>query len=182
MKNKFKYDYNNKMFAINIVLSLVFLALSIISFDALIGFILLLIMSIVALFNAFFLMRLQGIRIVKGKYIVIVDQLLYRKLCIANIRYVSLKQIPKETRNRTYGFFHEFFYPHTYLSHCDYVYNQGRVYNICFHMTDGTIVKSYFGWLYREKGKKVEQVEKKLHKFIESINNLCKEHVNSSNK
>ena len=49
-------------------------------------------------------------------------------------------------------------------------------------MTDGTIVKSYFGWLYREKGKKVEQVEKKLHEFIESINNLCKEHVNSSNK
>ena len=57
------------------------------------------------------------------------------------------------------------------MSHCDYVCNQGKVYNICFHMSDGTIVKSYFGWLYREKGKIVNKVEKNL---------LCDENINNT--
>lgn len=67
-----------------------------------------------------------------------------------------------------------FFYPNTYISHCNYVYNQGKVFNICFHMRDGTIIESYFGWLYREKEQKVNKVEKKLLDFIESLNALCK--------
>lgn len=64
------------------------------------------------------------------------------------------------------------------MSHCDYVYNQGKVYNICFHMNDGTIVESYFGWLYREKKKTVDKVEKDLLDFIEKINTLCRENGN----
>ena len=91
-----------------------------------------------------------------------------------------LKQIPKKTKSKIYGFINEFFYPYTYMSHCDYVYNQGKVYNICFHLSDGTTVESYFGWLYREKEKTVNKVEKKLLKFIEKINMLCKE--NRKNK
>jgi hypothetical protein len=172
MSNKFKYDYNNKMFFINLTLSIIFLILSIVSFEKVVAFILCLIMTILELFNSFFLIMTQGIRITKGK-IVIVDQLLIRKICLDDIRYVSLKQIQKESRNKVYGFFNEFFLPDTYMSHCDYVYNQGRVYNICFHMTDGTIKKSYFGWLYREKREKVEKVEKQLIEFIEKINVLC---------
>ena len=180
MLNKFKYDYNNKLFFINLSLSLVFLILSIIAFEKLIGFILFLIMAILLLFNSFFIIRAQGIKIKNKKNIIIVDQLLVRKLCVDNVSYVSLKQIPKKTKSKIYGFFNEFFYPYTYMSHCDYVYNQGKVYNICFHLSDGTTVESYFGWLYREKEKTVNKVEKKLLKFIEKINMLCKE--NRKNK
>ena len=175
MIKKFKYDYNNKLFLINLSLSLVCLILSIIAFKKLIGFILLLIMTMLSLFNSFFVIRSQGIKIKNKKNIVIVDQLLVRKLCIDNISYVSLKQIPKETKGKIYGFFNEFFYSDTYMSHCDYVYNQGKVYNICFHMSDGTIVESYFGWLYREKEKIVNKVEKKLLDFIDELNTLCRE-------
>lgn len=173
--NKFKYDYNNKVFLINLVLSLVFLILSIAAFEKIVGFIILLIMSVILLFNSFFVIRLQGIMLKNDKNIIIVDQLFVRKLCIDNVRYVSLKQIPKNTKSNTYGFFNEFFYPNTYTSHCDYVYNQGRVYNICFHLNDGTVVQSYFGWLYREKEKTVNNVEKELTEFIVKINILCKE-------
>lgn len=180
MIKKFKYDYNNKLFFINLSLSLVFLLLSIIAFEKIIGFILFLIITILLLFNSFFIIRAQGIKITNKKTIIIVDQLLVRKLCIDNVRYVSLKQIPKKTKSKLYGFFNEFFYPNTYMSHCDYVYNQGKVYNICFHLSDGTTVESYFGWLYREKEKKVNKVEKKLLEFIEKINMLCKE--NRKNK
>lgn len=182
MLKKFKYDYNNKLFFINLTLSIIFLILTIVSFEKIVAFILCLIISILLLFNSFFVIRTQGIKITKSKNIVIIDQLLIRKLCISDIRYVSLKQLPKKTKSKVYGFFNEFFYPNTYMSHCDYVYNKGRVYNICFHMTDGTVVESYFGWLYREKEKKVEKVEKKLIEFIDKINLLCKENRNKLNK
>lgn len=42
-------------------------------------------------------------------------------------------------------------------------------------MIDGTIIKSYFGWLYREKELKVKEVETKLLDFINTINILCKD-------
>lgn len=180
MTDKFKYDYNNKLFLSNLILSLIFLILSIISFEKLIGFILFLIITILLLINSFFIIRRQGIKIINKNNIVIVDQLLTRKLYIDDIRYVSLKQIPKETKSKVYGIFNEFFYPNTFMSHCNYVYNQGKVYNICFHMSDGTIVESYFGWLYRGKEKIVNKVEKKLLDFIEKINILCKENRNKN--
>lgn len=171
----FKYDYNNKLFLINLLLSICFLIISIFSYKETIAFVILLIMAVLLLFNSF-VIRKQGIIINhKNKKIVIVDQLLVRKLSIKDIRYVSLKQLVKKTKNKFYGFFIEFLFPHTYISHCDYVYNQGKVYNICFHMIDGTIIKSYFGWLYREKELKVKEVETKLLDFINTINILCKD-------
>lgn len=69
------------------------------------------IMAVVALFNAFVVINSQGIKIKNKKNIVIVDYLFVRKLSVDNIKYVTLKQIPKETRSNTYGFFYEFFYP-----------------------------------------------------------------------
>lgn len=173
--NRFKYDYNNKVFLINLVLSLVFLILSIAAFEKIVGFIILLIMSVILLLNSFFVIRAQGIILKSNKDIIIVDQLFVRKLRIDDVSYVSLKPIPKDTKSNIYGFVNEFFYPNTYTSHCDYVYNQGKVYNIYFHLNDGTVVESYFGWLYREKEKTVNKVEKKLTEFIEKINILCKE-------
>ena len=100
-----------------------------------------------------------------------------RKLAIKDIKYVALKQVQKKTKNNIYGFLNEFFYPHTYMTHCDYVYNQGKVYNICFYMKDGTIVKSYFGWLYRAKDETVKKIEAKLLHFIKNINILCGENA-----
>lgn len=180
MVNKFKYDYNNKQFFISFVLGLIFAVLSIVTFEKLIGFVLLLIMAVVALFNAFVVINSQGIKIKNKKNIVIVDYLFVIKLSVDNIKYVTLKQIPKETRSNTYGFFYEFFYPKTYLHHCDYVYNQGRVYDVCFYLKDGTVVKSYFGWLYKEKEKTVNRVEKQLADFVDEINTLCKANKNKN--
>lgn len=176
MKNKFKYDYNNKLFFINLFLSIIFLIFSFVFSNKMLAFIFLLLMTLFLFFNSFFIIRAQGIKINnKTKKIIIVDQLLIRKISIKDIGYVSLNQIPKQTKSKIYGFLNEFFYPNTYMSHCDYVYNQGKVYNVCFHMKDGTILESYFGWLYREKEKTVKKVETKLLNLIEKINILCRE-------
>ena len=60
------------------------------------------------------------------------------------------------------------------MTHCRYVYNQGRVYNVYFYLKNGTIITSYFGWLYKEKRiKKVLEIESKLDVFIKNINSLC---------
>ena len=77
-KNKFKYDYNNKIFIINIILSFLFFLLSIIVFENLIGFILLLSMAISLVSISFFLIWPQGIRIAKNS-IVIVDDIRIKK-------------------------------------------------------------------------------------------------------
>lgn len=174
MKNKFKYDYNNKLFLINFILSIICLIFSLLVFEEIIGFIIFLMMAILLMFNSIFIVGQQGIKI-KKNHIIIFDQLLIRKLRIENISYVSLKQIPKSTKSRLYGLFNEFFHPNTYMSHCNYTYNQGKVYYIYFHMCDGTIIESYFGWLYREKKQKVDKIENKLLNFIKKINDLCKE-------
>ena len=182
MSNKFKYDYTNKLFFINLTLSIIFLILTILLFEKIVAFVVCLIITVLLLLNSFFVIRAQGIKITKGKNIVIVDQFLFRKLRICDVRYASFKQVPKESKKRIYGFFNEFFHPNTYMSHCNYVYNQGKVYDISFHMSDGTVVKSYFGWLYRAKGEKVDKVEKKLIEFIEKINMLCKENRKNLSK
>ena len=181
MLSKFKYDYNNKLFIINLLLALVFAILSIVTFEETTGLVwglIMLIMAVLAFINGFFIMRAQGIKIKDKKDIVIVDDLLIRKIRVDNISYVSIKQIPKKTKSKTYGFLHEFFHPGTYMTNCNYVYNQGKVYDICFRLKDGTIVTSYFGWLYRAKEKTVNKVEKKLLNFINEINMLCRENRN----
>lgn len=132
-------------------------------------------MTIISFLNSFLLIRLQGITInKKGDAIIIVDQYFVRKFQLKDIRYVTIEKIEKKRGNKVYGFFCEYFYPHTYLSHCKFVYNQGEVFFICFHLQDGTIHKSYFGWLYKEKGNRVITVKQTMVKFIEQINILCK--------
>ena len=176
IKKIFRYDYNYQKFITSLVISLVFMALGIVSYffsDKIVGLVILLLMSVVASFNAVFIIGMQGIRVSKKNQIIIVDKLLIRKLDVQNIKYVRIEQLPKENKSILYGFFHEFFWPHTYIYHCDYVYNQGKVFDINFYMKDGTIETTYFGWLYKSKAKQVQKVEKRLNEFVKSINALC---------
>lgn len=53
----------------------------------------------------------------------------------------------------------------------DYVYNNGRVFKIIFHLNDGTTRESYFGWMYKERNElKVNQVINKLENFVNDLN------------
>ena len=120
----------------------------------------------------FFVIAKQGICIdYEKQQILIIDNLLYRKLNVKNISYVTFYEISKPKKNNFFGFLVDFFHPSTYMSGCDYVYNNGKVYNIVFHHYDGTITETYFGWLYREKNKiVVTKVNDELKSFIEEIN------------
>ena len=176
MKKIFRYDYNHKMYFITLSVSFLFLLLTIFTWRYLVCLIIFSICTILSFLNSIFVIRNQGIKIdVKKGEVVIVDQLLMRKLKIKEIQFVELRQLQRDKKGNFYGFFHEFFYPYTYMSHCDFVYNQGKVFDIYFHMKNGLIIKSYFGWLYREKEQMVKKIEKRLADFVKEIDEICRE-------
>lgn len=62
------------------------------------------------------------------------------------------------------------------MTYCDYVYNNGKVFNIIFHKKNGGRVETYFGWMYKEKKlARVNKVTKNLEELINDINQIIKE-------
>ena len=112
----------------------------------------------------------QGITVGK-KNILVIDYFWFTKINIKDLKYVEIREIKKEKKGNLYGFFHEFYHPTTYMWKCDYVYNNGRVFKVVFHLKDGTIRETYFGWMYKEKSiMKVNKIVNKLENFVYNIN------------
>ena len=171
MYKRFRYDYNFKIFTLSLFYTLSSLTIFIWSFNEnIIVSIIVGICTFILLFNSFIWIFNQGIIITK-KYILILDYFWLTKIKITDLKYAKYEYIKKEKQSYWYGLVHEFYHPSTYMYKCDYVYNNGKVYNIVFYLKDGSKRETYFGWMYKEKNKeKVERVEQKLCKFIENIN------------
>lgn len=169
-KSFFRYDYNLKITLINLILCVIFLIIGLCLLDKTIAFIILVCIGLVFGLNSIFIYN-HGIHInYKRKKIYLFDDLLLRKLDFQNIRYLSYEIINKKTNSNFKGFCTEFFHPDTYMTHSDYVYNEGIVLELCFHLIDGTTLKSYYGWMYREKKK--ENIKKQIYnieRLIESF-------------
>ena len=177
MKKRFKYDYNNRMFCIMLITTICCVIIAFLLFPVHILFATLFFaLTTYCFYITFFVIAKQGVCIDYDKrQVIIVDDLLRRKIDLGKICYVTFREIPKQKKNNVFGFLIDFFHPSTYMSGCDYVYNNGKVYNIVFHHYDGTITETYFGWLYREKNKNtVSIIEKQLSSFVNEINNLTK--------
>lgn len=172
---KFRYDYNFKLFTITNLLSFIFLLATIISYSKnVIAFWSFIIMFMINFINSFVFINNQGIRIERGT-IKIVDYFWFTKIKLNDLKFVEIRELKKEKKSNKYGLLHEFYHPSTYMYKCDYVYNDGKVFKIIFHLKDGTTKESYFGWMYKERSlKKVNKVEKKLENFIEEINGIIK--------
>ena len=167
MKKRFKYDYNNKVTILTIIASLLFVVLAIIAYKDILGFIIFILMAIIP----------QGLHFnTKINQLVIVDEYLYRRFDINNIQYLSYQEVKKKVRKSIYGFFTEYYHPATYMSECDYVYNNGKVFIIKIYLKKGGIYQTYFGWMYKEKSKKrVMKKEEELKAFIDEINLYLKQ-------
>lgn len=177
MKKKFfRYDYNLKITLINIILCVICLVICIFVYDITILFVMLISVGFLAGLNSIFIFN-HGIHInyKRGK-IYILDDFLLRKLDVRNVKWFSYSIINKGKKSNFKGLFIEFYNPSTYMTNSEYVYNEGVVLEFIFHLTDGTSLKSYYGWMYREKNKK--SIEKQIHKiknFIElyRVNRNC---------
>ena len=167
MKKRFKYDYNNKVTILTIIASLLFVVLAIIAYKDILGFIIFILMAVIP----------QGLHFnTKINQLVIVDEYLYRRFDINNIQYLSYQEVKKKVRKSIYGFFTEYYHPATYMSECDYVYNNGKVFIIKIYLKKGGIYQTYFGWMYKEKSKKrVMKKEEELKAFIDEINLYLKQ-------
>lgn len=176
MKTKFKYDYNWKMFILCFLYSLLFLSIFIWSINKnIVGCIVVGFCTIAILFTTFVLIFNQGI-IVGKKNILIIDYFWFTKINLADLKRVEFIEIKKEKKSNWYGLFNEFYHPSTYMYNSDYVYNNGRVFEIIFYLGDNSTRKSYFGWMYKEKSiTRVNKIVKKLEKFVCDINLLAQE-------
>ncbi len=173
MHKKFKYDYNNKMFIVCFLYSLLFLSIFIWSFNKnIVGCIVAGGCTIALLFTTFVLIFNQGITVGK-KNILIIDYFWFTKINLADLKRVELKEIKKDKKSNWYGFFNEFYHPSTYMYKSDYVYNNGRVFKIIFYLGHNNTKESYFGWMYKEKSiARVNKTVNKLENFISEINLL----------
>ena len=78
MKRIFRYDYNNRLFIIKLLVSFVFLILTIITYKYPFVFAMFLIMTFISFFNSIFIKRI-GIRInTRKNKIIISDQFLVK--------------------------------------------------------------------------------------------------------
>ena len=177
MKKHFRYDYNYKLLILSNLPTAAFLAIAIASFEKNdIGFLISILASFFCFLNTYVFINNQGIRVTKGK-VIIVDSLYLRTINLSDLKRVEIKEIEKEKKSNKYGFFHEFYHYSTYMQHCDYTYNNGKVFNIIFYLKNGTTKESYFGWMYREKSEdKVNKTQAKLTEFVNHINEVCKAH------
>lgn len=175
MRNFFRYDYNYKLIVIGNLISLVLLVITVASYNNALALCLFGIAFLLNTLNSFIVINRYGIHLCKNK-VIIVDGLFYRSINLSEIRRVEIKEIEKEKKSNKYGLFHEFYHYSTYLDHCDYTYNNGKVYNIVFHLKNNTKKESYFGWMYKEKNEeKVKKKQAELTAFVDHINKVCKE-------
>lgn len=178
LKKLFRYDYNYKLLIVCNFVSIIFLILFIASYNkgpiifCFFGFALL-----ISLFNSFVFINNQGIKI-KNDNIKVVDYLWFTKIKLNDLKYAEIQELKKEKRSNLYGFFHEFYHPTTYMYKCDYIYNNGKVFNIIFHLKDGTNRKTYFGWMYKEKNElKTIRITDELYTFVNTLNAMCKKQI-----
>ena len=176
---KFRYDYNCKILFFNAIASLLFLVMFVASYaKSLLLFCIFGLVFLICLLNTTVLIYNQGIRVGK-KNILIIDYFWFTKIKLADLKRVELKEIKKDKKSNLYGFLNEFYHPSTYMYNSDYIYNNGRVFRIIFHLENGTTKETYFGWMYKEKRiKRVNKVTSKLENFVYDINLLLQENTN----
>ncbi len=172
---RFRYDYNYRMLIVNILTSLLFLVIFVASYNkGIIVFCFIGFTFLYCLFNTIVFIFNQGITITK-KNIIIVDFFWFTKINVNDLKWAQIKELKKEKKGNLYGFFHEFYHPNTYMFKSDYIYNNGRVFKVIFHLKDGTIRDTYFGWMYKEKSiLKVKKTIKKLEDCINYLNLISK--------
>ena len=175
MKLFFKYDYKYKIFTWYIIVSMLFLAISIaVYYRSKLVFVIGLICFLKLVIEAIALINYQGVRIKKDKIIIIDDIYTVRKLELKDIKCVEVKTMIMEKKSSTYGLFLDFITPLNHRFPINYVYKNGKVYCIIFHKKNGGITRTYFEWMYKEGSlKKVQRIENDLFKFVNLINEYC---------
>ena len=175
MRKIFKYDYNYKMFILIHLVTVVFLILFILTLGSnIIGSLVFALSLLINEINYFVNLKNQGVRLDKD-IIKIHDNFGIAIINISDLNYAEVNELKKEKASNLHGLLCEFYHPATYMYQCDYVYNNGRVFNIVFRLKNGNIRKTYFGWMYKEKNKKrVEAKVKELYSFVDLINSDIK--------
>ncbi len=96
----------------------------------------------------------------KGK-ITIIKGMMIKNISMKDIKYFNLEEISKVKKGNIMQKFVDTFDQVNLPS--EYVYNNGRVFNIVFYMKKEGNIKIYYGWLYKTSS--IERINSQLEKF-----------------
>ena len=176
---KFKYDYLNKKRNLCIVFLCFSTLVSVYIGAVLLNASAVCIIPVIVLFAlAAIHYSKKGILVDLQKRIIVVrDDTGRNVFSFDKIRRVSMVEINKTNKGFKKRIYLFLLGAKEEIEMWDYVYNYGKVYHVVFEVEDDYggyfVYKSYFGWMYKERSKeRVKMTEKRLHDFIDGINQL----------
>lgn len=169
MKDFFKFDDKRKLFIIHFILGIFMLIASIFVIDYVIIFVLFLFVGLFYIICSIFILN-TGIHFnYKKKKIIIIDFIFIKIINMKDVKYISIEEIHRKRKNVGVPKFADSIDKAIYYS--KYVYRNGKVFNIIFHLQNQDILV-YYGWLY--KAKSIKRVEKQLEMLQKMKNKFMK--------
>lgn len=161
MNDFFKFDDKRIVSAILLALSVLMLILSVLAIGVIEVFIATITVLVITIIATMFTLN-EGIHFnYKKEKIVIVADLMVKTINMKDVKYFSLEEISKTKQSNIKQLFVDTFDQVNMPS--KYVYNNGKVFNIVFHMKKIGAIKIYYGWLYRTHS--IERINKQLEIF-----------------
>lgn len=144
MKNKFlKYDDQNRYLIISLVVSIIFITVSILVFKIDIAFYIFLFGSILSVINSL-LVYITGIHFnYKRDKIIIINFLTNRTIKMNEVQYISYEELEKVRKSKKIPFFDDASHFASWQSSSKFLYRNGRTFNINIHMKDKSTIKVY---------------------------------------
>jgi len=171
MENKlFRYDYNYKLTIITLVATIFFLFITICLHQYQFAVFLGSTLTILGFFGTVLIYN-TGIHLnFKNEKVIIIDSFLIRTISMSDIKYISIEEDKKIRKQRKTIFSPDSIYGAYWTDYSKYVYRNGKTYRIIFHLTDNTLIESYYGWLFNAKSAlRVEKQEKKINQMIQQF-------------
>ena len=161
MNDFFKFDDKRIVSMVWIVISIFMLILSMLAIEVIEVFIATIFVLIITLIAAIFTLN-EGVHFnYKKEKIVIVKGMMIQTINMKDVKYFTLEEIPKTKKgNITQKFVDTFEQVNTPSK---YVYNNGKVFNIVFHMKKIANIKIYYGWLYKTSS--IKRINSQLENF-----------------
>jgi len=169
MKSFFKFDDNRVIFITMLLLTLIISIFTIVSiltesaiFTGLLLITILFIILTVFSYN-------EGIHFnYKKEKIVIVDGFIIKILNMNDVKYFAIEEVSKKKKKNIVSKFSD---SYKQIGQPSYVYNNGKVFKIIFHLKKGNLIISYHR-LYKTSS--IERISKQLSKFQEMKESFMK--------
>lgn len=160
MKDFFKFDDRRIVFKILLCLCCALLILTIMSLKEAIEVFVGLLISLIFFITITIFIFNEGIHFnYKKEKIVIVQGMMIKSINMNDVKYFNIEEVSKKRKK---DLVNKFFDSYRQIGTPEYVYNNGKIFKIVFHMKKEDIVIDYY-WLYKTTS--IERINRQLEEF-----------------